>query len=373
MRLANVISLGIKELRSLGRDPFMLGLIFYSFTIAIYSSATAVPETLNNAPIAIVDEDHSPLSERISGAFYPPTFSRPVFITLGEMDARMDAGRDTFALVIPTGFQRDMLAGRGASIQLNVDATRVAQAFTGSGYIQSVVRDEVARFLARQATAPPNPAELVLRVRFNPQLSKAWFGSVMELINQVTMLSIILTGAALIREREHGTIEHLLVMPITPVEIIAAKIWSMGLVVLIACILALLGVVEGVLAVPIHGSIPLFLIGVALHLFATTSMGIVLGTVARSMPQLGLLFVLVLLPMQMLSGGTTPRENMPDLIQTIMLAAPTTHFIALAQAILFRGAGWATVWPQMTALASIGTLLFGYAALRFRRSISGKV
>ena len=370
MRLANVISLGIKELRSLGRDPFMLGLIVYSFTLAIYSSATAVPETLNNAPIAIVDEDHSPLSERISGAFYPPTFSRPVFITLTEMDSRMDAGHDTFALVIPSGFQRDLMAGRGATIQLNVDATRVAQAFTGSGYIQSVVRDEVARFLARQASTPPNPAELALRVRFNPQLSKSWFGSVMELINQITMLSIILTGAALIREREHGTIEHLLVMPITPVEIILAKIWSMGLVVMVACIVALLGIVQGLLDVPIGGSVLLFLTGVALHLFATTSMGIVLGTVARSMPQLGLLFVLVLLPMQMLSGGTTPRESMPEIIQTVMLVAPTTHFVSLAQAILFRGAGWAAIWPQMAALGAIGLALFGYAAVRFRRSIS---
>jgi ABC-2 type transport system permease protein len=130
----------------------------------------------------------------------------------------------------------------------------------------------------------------------------------MQIINNVTMLSIILTGAALIREREHGTIEHLLVMPVTPTEIMLAKVWSMGLVVLAGGrpVADLRG--AGVLGVPIEGSVPLFLAGAALHLFATTSMGIFLATVARTMPQFGLLLMLTILPLQMLSGGSTPRE-----------------------------------------------------------------
>jgi len=189
-------------------------------------------------------------------------------------------------------------------------------------------------------------------------------------INQITMLAIILTGAALIREREHGTIEHLLVMPVTPFEIMVGKVWAMGLVVLTAAALSLLLVVQGWLQVPIEGSIALFLAGAALHLFATTSMGIFFGTVARSMPQLGLLIILVLLPLQILSGGTTPRESMPELVQQIMLAAPTTHFVALAQAILYRGAGLSIVWPYMLAIAGIGTLFFIAALTRFRKTLA---
>ena len=154
MRVANILHLGIKELRSLARDPIMLVLIVYSFTVAIYAAATAMPETLNNAPIAIVDEDQSPLSQRIVDAFYPPYFLPPAMITPAEMDARMDAGLDTFALDIPPDFQRDVLAGRTPTIQLNVDATRMSQAFTGSGYIQSIVDGEVQR-LRCSATAPP--------------------------------------------------------------------------------------------------------------------------------------------------------------------------------------------------------------------------
>jgi ABC-2 type transport system permease protein len=184
------------------------------------------------------------------------------------------------------------------------------------------------------------------------------------------MLSVVLSGAALIREREHGTVEHLLVMPVTPFEIMAAKIWAMGLVVLVACTVSLLVVVEQVLAVPIQGSILLFLTGAALSLFATTSMGIFLGIVGRSMPQFGLLLMLVLLPLDMLSGGMTPRESMPTIVRNIMELAPTTHFVALAQAVLYRGAGLDVVWPQLAATAAIGVVLFTGSLLIFRKRLS---
>ena len=191
----------------------------------------------------------------------------------------------------------------------------------------------------------------------------------MSVIDHITMLAIVLTGAALIREREHGTVEHLLVMPVTPFEIMSGKVWSMGLVVLAASAFSLLFVVQGLLSVPIEGSLALFLAGTALHLFATTSMGIYLATLARSMPQFALLLMLVLLPLQMLSGASTPRESMPEAVQYIMLAAPNTHFVMLAQAILYRGAGLAAVWPQFLAIAAIGTALFALALARFRRTI----
>lgn len=370
MRAANVLHLGVKELRSLARDPMMLVLIVFAFTFAIYASSTAMPETLNKAPIAIVDEDRSPLSTRIALAFYPPYFVPPVMITHAEMDARMDAGLDTFALDIPPEFQRDLLAGRSPTIQLNVDATRMSQAFVGNGYIQTILNKEVQSFAEHHQTASVPPVDLALRARFNPELNKSWFGAIIEVINNVTMLAIVLTGAALIREREHGTIEHLLVMPVTPFEIMTSKVWAMGLVVLVACAFSLAFVVHGLLAVPPQGSIALFLAGAAVHLFAATSIGIFLGTVARSMPQFGLLLMLVILPLEMLSGGMTPRESMPEPVQLVMLAAPTTHFVMLAQAILYRGAGLSVVWPQFLALALIGAALFGFALARFRATIA---
>jgi ABC-2 type transport system permease protein len=369
-RLANILYLGIKELRSLQHDLALVLLILWAFSMGVYSAATSMPESLHNAAIAVVDEDQSQLSERLIQAFQEPYFRTPERIDLSEMDRGMDAGRYTFTLNIPPNFQRDVLAGRSPAIQLNVDATQVSMAFTGAGYIQNIGASEVAEFVRRYRGELQQPAELALRIQFNPNLTRAWFGSVMEVVNQITMLSIILTGAALIREREHGTVEHLLVMPVTPLEIMLAKVWSMGLVVLAAAALSLLLVVQGWLQVPIEGSIALFLAGAALHLFATTSMGIFFGTLARSMPQLGLLIILVLLPLQILSGGTTPRESMPELVQQIMLAAPTTHFVALAQAILYRDAGLPIVWPYMLAIAGIGALFFVAALTRFRKTLA---
>ncbi|PQO47025.1 ABC transporter permease [Blastopirellula marina] len=370
MSLSNIFQLGVKELWSLLRDPMMLALIAFSFTLSVYSGSTAQPETLTNAPIAIVDEDQSPLSTRIACAFLPPYFLPAEMVTHDEMDARMDAGLDTFALDIPPDFQRDLLAGRQPVIQLNVDATRMTQAFNGASYIQTIVNDEVTKFASRYRDTQNIPIDLVVRVRFNQELRKSWFGAVMQLINQITMLSIILTGAALIRERERGTIEHLLAMPVTPLEIMLSKVWSMGLVVLLASTMSLYVVVQWILQTPIHGSTSLFLVGTALHLFATTSLGIFLGTFARSMPQFGLLMMLVLLPLQMLSGGLTPRESMPEFIQYIMLAAPNTHFVMLAQGILFRGAEISIVWVQFAYLAAIGSILFGIALVRFRSTIA---
>ena len=369
-RLLNIWNLGVKELWSLWREPVMLVLIVYLFTVALYTAATALPETLHNSVIAVVDEDRSPLSARISSAFYPPHFLPPVMATHADIDPGMDAGEYTFALIIPTGFQRDTLAGKNPTIQLNVDATRMSQAFTGSGYVQQIVMEEVREFVARHRTVQEPPVDLALRMRFNPTLEPAWFGSVMEIVNSITMLSIILTGAALIREREHGTIEHLLVMPVTPTEIMVAKVWSMGLVVLVATAMSMALVIRGAIGVPIEGSMLLFFIGVILSLFATTSMGIFMATVARSMPQFGLLLVLTLLPLQMLSGGSTPRESMPEFVQFVMLAAPTTHFVSLSQAVLYRGAGLETVWPSFLALFLIGAALFTYSLKRFRSALA---
>ncbi|TAJ52547.1 MAG: ABC transporter permease [Nevskiaceae bacterium] len=369
-QLANIYRLGVKELWGLWRDPIMLVLVVFMFVFTVYSAAKAMPETLNKAPIAIVDEDASPLSSRLVSSFYPPQFLRPAMIPLAAVDSGMDAGDYTFALVIPPDFQRDVLAGRAPSLQLNVDATRMGQAFTGSGYIQQILLGEINEFLQGHRQSSVLPVELALRARFNPTLNKGWFGALMEIVNHVTMLSILLTGAALIREREHGTVEHLLVMPVMPAEIMLSKVWSMGLVVLLAAALSLRFVVQGLLGVVIEGSVGLFLAGAALHLFATTSMGIFMATLARSMPQFALLLILVLMPLEMLSGGSTPRESMPLFVQYLMLLAPTTHFISASQAILFRAAGFEVVWPSFLALLLIGSVFFAISLARFRKMLS---
>jgi ABC-2 type transport system permease protein len=306
---------------------------------------------------------------RITDSLYPPYFQKPTVTSQQDADRGMDAGRYSFSLDIPPNFQSDTIAGRQPAVQLNVDGTLVSQAYIGAGYIQSIVGGEVSDFVQRYRAVAQLPSELEPRTLYNPNLIQAWFAAVMELINNVTLLSIILTGAALVREREHGTVEHLLVMPLTPFQIMASKVWSMGVVVLVAATFGLEVIVRGAIGVVISGSIPLFLVGLSITLLATASMGILLGTIARSMPQFGLLVILVLLPLEVLSGTLTPRESMPVFVQKVMLIAPTTHFVSLAQAILYRGAGLSIVWPQFLAIFGIAGLFFVAALLRFRRSI----
>lgn len=368
--LDNIYRLGLKELRSLWADKVLLVLIVWAFTGAIYAAAKGVSQELHNAPVAVVDEDRSPLSQRLIGALTKPYFKPAQHIELPQMDRMLDHGEVTFAIVIPANFQQDLNAGHRPTIQLNIDATSMSQSFIGAGYIRSIFVAELNEYLTGKRESGDAPIRLATRVRYNPNLIGYWFGGVMEVINIVTMLTVILVGAAFIREREHGTLEHLLAMPLAPFEIMLAKIWANGLIVLAGTTLSLLGVVQGLLQVPIAGSVPLFLGGAALYLFSAASIGIFLGTLARSMPQFGLLFMLTIIPLQMLSGGVTPRESMPLFVQDIMLAAPTTYFVRLAQGTLYRGAGLETVWPDLLAIIAIGAVFFALALQRFRRAVT---
>jgi len=366
-KITNIFWLGTKELRSFLRDFVLLGLVVYSFSLAIIAQAQSSSQEVHNASIAIVDEDHSELSRRIAHAFLPPYFQTPQPIQERDIVPLMNAGKYTFIIDVPPNFARDVLAGREPPIQLDVDATAMVQAGLGSDYAQQIITNEINDFLSRAEGTPLSPVNLVVRIEFNPNVTTAWFTSVMGIINFITMLAIILSGAAIVREREHGTMDHLLVMPLTPFEIAMSKVWANGLVIIIAVGLSLYLVVRGLLAIPIAGSIPLFLLGVAFYLFFATAIGIFLGTVARSMPQLGLLYFLVYMPMALLSGSNTPLESMPPWLATVMQASPSTHFVSFAQAILYRGAGFTVVCPQFLIVALIGGLFFGLALLRFRR------
>jgi ABC-2 type transport system permease protein len=364
--LSTIFWLATKELRSLFRDWVLLGLVVYSFSLAIIAQAQSNAQELHNASIAIVDEDHSELSRRIARAFLPPYFQPAVMVEERDVDHLMNIGKYTFIIDIPPHFERDVLGRRSPTLQVAVDATAVVQAGIGSGYAQQIISTEIDGFVARAVGASLPPVNLAVRIAFNPNVATAWFTSVMGLVNSVTMLAIILAGAAVVREREHGTMDHLLVMPISPFEIAMSKILANSLVIAVAVVLSLYIVVRQLLGIPIAGSVPLFMVGVVAYLFFATSIGIFLATIARTMPQLGLLYILVAVPLNLLSGGNTPLESMPPLLRTIMQASPSTYFVTFAQEILYRGAGFDVVWPQFAAVAAIGGFFLGLGLLRFR-------
>ena len=256
-RLANIYRLGVKEFFSLRRDLVMVGLIVYAFTYAVYAPTQHAQTELKNASVAVVDEDRSQLSQRLRDALLQPLFQPPVELAANEIDAAMDSGSYTFVIDIPPKFEADLLARRQPELQINVDATAMTHAGHGATYLQQITAQEIKEFMRGKGAALQEPVSLVVRAKFNPNLNSTWFMGVMQIINMITLLAIMLTGAALIREREHGTLEHLLVMPLTSAEIMIAKVWANGLIIVIAATLSLKVVVQGLLAVPIAGSVPL--------------------------------------------------------------------------------------------------------------------
>ncbi len=371
MRGRTVLLLAVKELRSLAADPVLVLLILYAFTYAVHAVATGVKFEVENAAVGILDEDRSELSRRLAAALQEPRFRPPVAVTPPAVDAALDSGRLVFVVAVPPRFQADLLAGRRPSLQVEVDATAMSQAGNGVAYLQSILTREVLDFLGRGAAGAASPVDLVVRAKFNPGLASAWFSAVMQVINNLTMLGLVLTGAALIREREHGTIEHLLVMPVLPAEIMLAKVAANGLVIVTAALLSLWLVVHAMLGVPIAGSVPLFLGGAVLYQLCIAALGILLATFTGTMGQFGLLVIPVIIVLHLLSGSTTPLEAMPGWLRSAMQLSPTTHFVGFAQAVLYRAADIGVVWPQLAALAALTAAAFAVSLGRFRTAMAG--
>ncbi len=368
--LINVLHLSIKELRCALRDRTMMGAILVSFTVAVYVVATGAKSYVSNVDIGIVDADRTGLSMRLRDALRPPMFKPPVEMSAEEAQVAMDEGRMMFVLYIPEHFEADVQGMRSPSVQVAVDATAMAQGGLGMAYVSEIILRETLDYLRVKNFDAMLPTRSVVHVMFNPNSTTSWFTSIMQVINNVTVLSVVLVGAAVIRERERGTIEHLLVMPVRPSEIAVAKIVANGFLILLAVGLSVLLIVQGLLKVPVGGSLMLFLAGTGLYLFSLTALGILLATVASSMPQFGLLSVPVFVIMYLLSGSGTPSESMPVWLQNVMLLSPSTHYVRLAQGILYRAAGVDIVWPQMLAVAGIGGAFLVMALLRFRAMLA---
>ena len=342
-------------------------MVIYSFTIMVIVPAKGTGVQVRNSTVAYVDEDQSTLSKRIIDSIQMPFFQKPQAITYHDINRVMDRGEYIFVLHIPSGFQKDLLSGKSPDISIDVDATIVGQAKLGTTYLSKIIDQEINTFLrGSQKPAVDSPILLNTRIMYNPNSENSWFMSVVLLGHMITLLSIVLPAAALIKEKERGTVEHLLVMPLVPLEITIAKVWANSFIVLMGAMFSLFFAVKWIIGTPIHGSTILFFFGTIVFLYATTELGVFLATIAKNQPQAGLLSIPIIVPISMLNGGTTPMESMPRFLQIIMQFAPTTHYMEFCSRVLFRDAGIGDVWQQLLAMAAIGTVLFIGAMMRFR-------
>ncbi|ETD70207.1 ABC transporter permease [Pelistega indica] len=368
--IKNVYFLTIKEFKSLFTDPVLLGLIVYMFTIGIIMAVNAASTELKNASIAVVDNDQSTLSHQLKDSLLEPNFKPPVDIQTNEVDRGMDVGKYTFVLDIPENFQADLLAGFNPKIQLLVDATAMTQAAIGSSYIQEIFSREINNYLNTNS-ALASPFTTSMQVLYNPNFSSKWFMGVMQVVGNLSLITLLLSGAAVIRERERGTIEHLLVMPVVSSEIAISKILANSVIIITVAIMSLFLVVRGYLQVPIDvTSVPLFALGVFTFLFSTASLGILLAIIAPTMPQFGLLCLPIYIVMYMLSGATSPIENMPIFFQTITQFSPQTILSSFAQEVLFKHATFSQAWEFLAKMFGMGSLFLCIALVQFKSMLS---
>ncbi|WP_439294455.1 ABC transporter permease [Lonepinella sp. BR2882] len=368
--LKNVGYLMFKELKSLFSDIVMIILAIYMFSVAIFVVSNMGMTDVKNGSVAIIDYDQSTLSHRMRDALIMPYFKKVHEVSPKEIDREMDLGNYTFVAEFPPNYEKDMLKGDNPQVQVLVDATAITQAGIGSGYISQIFTQEVNEFMGNTGRTT-TPIKVVNNVLYNPNHSSKWFMATTQNMTNLALLALMLVGSAIIREKERGTLEHLLVMPIGSSEIAMAKVFANGLVLLVISMLSIRFITVGALGAPIPTEqIALFGLGVLVFLFSIASLGIMLAVSAPSMPQFGLLCLPIYLIMNMLSGAQSPVENMPELAQKLTQFSPLTILAAYGQDVLFRGAGLNIVWPYLAKMAALGAVFLGVALAQFKSMLS---
>ncbi len=371
--LIRIWALTVKELLQLSRDRILLIAIAYMFTLDIWLSSN-VPLELHRVGLIVRDLDHSEASRELIARFRPPYFRLEGEVLSDREGIEMlDRGRAMVFLDIPEHFWRNLHDGRAVDVQMMIDGSNTALGTLASTYGARIIGDYALDMALDVMKIHPDRLETIprvdLRVRvwYNPNQQDAWFLPISELLTVITICGLILPAAAAVREKERGTIEQLLVSPLTPAQVMIPKVVSMTLVVLIGTAAALFGVIKGVFDIPIKGSLVLFFVTVALYTVAVSGMGLFIATFARNLAQVTMMVLVVAMPVVLLSGTWTPPEAMPLWLRRAIHLSPLYYFIEMSYGILLRGAGFKVLWKLFLGLSLLGTAAFVIGAYRFRR------
>ncbi len=365
MRLLALIG---KELRVFFRDPALVFVVVFLFLVHPYQSATQYGFAVNNYPVAAYDLDRSPASEAFLERLRPPYFAlRQRVETDREIARLLDQGRVSMVVIVPEGFARAILRGETPQVQVISDGTYSTTARLAAAYVNAIAQ----QFAQDRSPATVHHAGLPVvdarvRMRYNQGLLPEWPQSLDMLFMGVTLLSLLLPAAFMVREKEQGTIEQLLVSPLRPWEITAAKIIPMIIITTLAT-LASLGVLAWTLDVPIRGSLLLFLAATALTVFSMSGLSLVVAAFTRTLPGAMILAFLLIIPIQFLSGSVTPVEAMPVVQNYLTMLSPQRYYLNIGYSVLLKGAGLATLWRDFAGLVLVGSGLFLLGARRFQR------
>jgi len=363
----------MKEFLQLLRDPILLFFLLYAFTADIYNAGSGVTLQLNRAAMLVMDSDRSIASRELTHRFLPPYFQ-----LAGEIEhpqdgiTRLDRGEAMIVLDFPTRFEESLLKGEQTSVQMQVDATNSVLGFLATSYgAQIIGRYGLEEGLKREGLSETGleKAPVIVndcRVWFNPNQNDAWFMSISELLNIITVFAILLPAAAMVREKERGTVEQLLVSPLSSFQVMFPKVVAMTVVILAATALSFLAVLGPIFHVPVKGSLLLFFAITTLYVVNIAGLGLFVATMTRNLAQAGMLSILILAPMIFLSGVWTPPEAMPRLLRYGMYISPLHYYIDASYGVLLKGAGLDILWDSVLGIALLGGFAAGLGLWRFR-------
>ncbi len=371
--LTQVSALMTKEWKQLYRDRALLSFVIFIFTLDILLASGAPALDLKETPIGIIDRDHSTLSRELIYRLPKQQFT---IVPLADDDQHvsraLERGELRGVLTLPHGFERDLLRAQSPSLQLVVDASDANLGFLLSSYTERILFTLVGELIGGQAAAQGQPVvlpqiDIQPRTRFNPSLTESWYATLSELLTMVTVACILLPAAALVREKERGTVEQLLVSPLSPLQIVLAKAFAMTSVVLLGSLVAVGIVMHQLVGVPFVGSPWVFFTLIALYAITSSGLGVLASTFARNSGQVGLIVVLLVMPIIMLSGTWSLRESMPSWLQNMVAFSPMTYFVDIAYGVLLKGSDLTVLWPKAMKMALLGLVFWALGVYRFQR------
>ena len=363
-----------KEFRQFLRDRMLMALVLWLYTAEVIVCTYALSFDVRNLRLAVYDQDRTQLSQRVIERFTATEYfgSLTSLQDTREIDRVLDAGRVDLALVIPPGFARAVSAGTGGELQLVLSGVNSNTANVARGYASSIVA-RLGHELAREQLGAAGVAvrlpqvELRTRVWYNPALDFRYFMAISMIVAAALVVGVVASAASMVREKETGTAEQLMLTPLRRSEVVAAKMLPPFTIGMLS-----LGPSLGVLAwfgVPFRGSIALFVLASALALAACLAIGILISTFARTLQQALLIGFFVLFPMMFLSGTVVPIDTMAQPLQVLSLASPVRHYMEIALGVILKGVGLEGLWRQFAALAAIGGVLMLVGLSRLRRHL----
>jgi ABC-2 type transport system permease protein len=367
---SRVRALARKELRQLLRDPRTKRFVFGAPVIQLLMFGYAVTTDVRNVPTFVVDHDRSVDSRALVQAFATGGYFRIV----GRSDAARDAGRalDTdaaeVALEIPAGFARDLAAGNEPSVQVLLDGTNSNSATVAQGYAVRIVQQFGANYARRAGADHGGGVDLRARAWFNPGLESRVYNVPAVVGMLLLMMSLLLTALAVVRERELGTLEQLMVSPITPAELILGKTLPVAAISLVDLVL-ITGIAVLWFDIPLRGSGAALLLASTIYILASLGLGLLISTVSRTQQEAFMTMFLILLPFLILSGFMYPIETMPTVFQWFTMVNPVRHYLEIVRAVFLKSAGVADITRQLVILSIMAATLFTTATWRFRRTI----